>query len=142
MMLLLHQIILNILERIFGTEYKITIAINNLILTNLKCDINKKDVKKSALSSDRIDKYEYITGKEILLSNQNRIIEQTKFTYFPLGKALEKQTKTIEDQGEKQIKAIESRVEKQLLDTDQKSIASLLKKIITEDIIFNLNKIV
>ena len=30
------------------------------------------------------------------------MIEQAKFTYSHLGKALEKQTKTIEDQGEKQ----------------------------------------
>ena len=39
-------------------------------------------------------------------SNQRKIIDQAKFTYSPLGKAFEKQTKTIEDQGEKQIKAI------------------------------------
>ena len=32
---------------------------------------------------------------------------QAKFTYSPLGKAFEKQTKTIEDQGEKQVKAFE-----------------------------------
>ena len=35
------------------------------------------------------------------------MIEQIKFQYGPLGKALEKQTKTIEDQGEKQTKAIQ-----------------------------------
>ena len=35
------------------------------------------------------------------------MIEQGKFTYSPLGKAFEKQTKTIQDQGEKQIKALE-----------------------------------
>ena len=35
------------------------------------------------------------------------MIEQAKFTYCPLGKAFEKQIKTIEDQGEKQIKTIE-----------------------------------
>ena len=34
------------------------------------------------------------------------MIEQAKFTYSPLQKALEKQTKTIEDEGEKQMKAI------------------------------------
>ena len=33
------------------------------------------------------------------------MIEQAKFTYSPLGKAFEKQIKTIEDQGEKQIEA-------------------------------------
>ena len=35
------------------------------------------------------------------------MIEQAKFTYFPLGKAFEKQKKTSEDQGEKQKKALE-----------------------------------
>ena len=34
-------------------------------------------------------------------SNQEQIIEQAKFTYSPLGKAFEKQTKTIEDQEKK-----------------------------------------
>ena len=47
------------------------------------------------------------TGQETLPSNQKQIIEQAKFTYSPLGKAFEKQIKTIEDQGEKQIKAIQ-----------------------------------
>ena len=40
-------------------------------------------------------------------SNQQQIIEQAKFTYSPLGKAFEKQIKTIEDQGKKQVKALE-----------------------------------
>ena len=30
---------------------------------------------------------------------KGRVVEQAKFTYSPSGKALEKQTKTIEDQG-------------------------------------------
>ena len=73
----------------------------------LQYDINREAAKISALSSGKIDKYEYLTGEEILPSNQQQIIEQAKFTYSPLGKAFEKQTKTIEDQGEKQIKAIQ-----------------------------------
>ena len=44
-------------------------------------------------------------------SNQQQIIDQTKFTYSPLRKAFEKQTKTIKDQGEKQIKAIQDNKE-------------------------------
>ena len=64
----------------------------------LQYDINRKAAKISALSSGKIDKYEYLTGEEILPSNQQQIIEQAKFTYSPLGKAFEKQTKTIEDQ--------------------------------------------
>ena len=55
----------------------------------------------------KINKYGYLTGKEIFPSNQQQIIEQAKFTYSPLGKAFEKQTKIIKDQGEKQIEAIQ-----------------------------------
>ena len=73
----------------------------------LQYDINREAAKISALSSGKFDKYEYLTGEEILPSNKQQIIEQDKFTYSPLGKAFEKQTKTIEDQGEKQIKAIQ-----------------------------------
>ena len=64
----------------------------------LQSGINRETSKISALSSGKIHKYEYITGEDILPSNQQRIIQQKKFTYFPLGKALEKQIKTIEDQ--------------------------------------------
>ena len=48
-----------------------------------------------------------LTDEEILTSDQIRIIKQAKFTYSPLGKASEKQIKTIEDQAEKQLKALE-----------------------------------
>ena len=57
----------------------------------------------------KIYKFEYLTGEEILLSNQQQIIGQVKFTYSPLGKAFEKQKKTIEYQGEKQIEAIQDK---------------------------------
>ena len=73
----------------------------------LQYNINREAAKISGLSSGKIDKYEYLTGEEILPSNQQQIIEQAKFTYSPLGKAFEKQTKAIKDQGEKQIKAIQ-----------------------------------
>ena len=74
----------------------------------LQFDINREAAKISTLSSGKIDKYGYITGEEILPSNQQQIIVQTKFTYSSLGKAFEKQTKTIEDQGKKQIDALKS----------------------------------
>ena len=74
----------------------------------LQYDINREAAKISALSSGKLDKYEYLTGEEILPSNQQQIIQQAKFTYSPLGKAFEKQTKTIEDQGKKQFVALES----------------------------------
>ena len=83
----------------------------------LQYDINREAAKISALSSGKIDKYEYLTGEEILLSNQQQIIQQAKFTYSPLGKAFEKQIKTIEGQGKKQVKAIQ---EKQIVNINNK----------------------
>ena len=74
----------------------------------LQYDINREAAKISALSSGKLDKYEYLTGEEILPSNQQQIIQQAKFNYSPLGKAFEKQTKTNEDQGKKQVVALES----------------------------------
>ena len=74
---------------------------------NLQCDINRDAAKISALSSGKIHKYEYLTGEDVLPSNQQQIIEQAKITCSPLGKASEKQIKTTEDQGKKQVKALE-----------------------------------
>ena len=74
----------------------------------LQYDINREAAKISALSSGKLDKYEYLTSEEILPSNQQQIIQQAKFNYSPLGKAIEKQIKTIKDQGEKQVVALES----------------------------------
>ena len=62
---------------------------------NLQYDTNREAAKISALSSGKIDKYEYFTGEEILPSNKQQIIEQAKFTYAPLEKAFEKQTKIL-----------------------------------------------
>ena len=67
----------------------------------LQYDINREAAKISALSSGKLHKYEYLTGEDILPSNQQQILEQTKLTYSPLGKAFDKQTKTIEDHGKK-----------------------------------------
>ena len=87
----------------------------------LQYDINREAAKISALLSGKIDKYEYLTGEEILPSNQQQIIEQAKFTYSPLGKAFEKQTKTIEDKGEKQVKAIQDNRKQLISDDDYKN---------------------
>ena len=64
----------------------------------LQYNINREAAKISTLSSGKIHNYEYLTGEEILPSNQQQMIEQAKLTYSPLRKAFEKQTKTIEDQ--------------------------------------------
>ena len=74
----------------------------------LQYDINREAAQISALLLGKIDKYEYLTRKEVLQSNQQQIIEQAKVTYSPLGKVFEKQIKIIEDQGKKQIEALEN----------------------------------
>ena len=72
----------------------------------LQYDMYREAAKISALSSNKIGKCEYLTGEEILPSNQKQITEQAKFTYFALGKVFEKQIKTIADQGKKQVEAL------------------------------------
>ena len=62
----------------------------------LQYNIKREAAKISALSSGKIE--------EILSSDQSKIIMQAKFTYSPLGKALEKQKKTIEEQGKNKMK--------------------------------------
>ena len=82
------------------------------IITDLekrKITVNKEELKSHQdakvcyICGKRILKelsksIKYLTGEEILPSDQSRIIEQARFTYSPLGKAFEKQIKTIEEQ--------------------------------------------
>ena len=74
-----------------------------LEIKKLQYDFNREVAKISALPSDKIDKYVYLTAKEMQPSNQNRLIEQAKFTRSLLGKALKKEIKTIEEQRIKQV---------------------------------------
>ena len=60
----------------------------------------------------KTDKYEYLTGEEILPTHQSRMIEQATFTYSPLVKAFEKQIQTFENQGEKQVQALKGKERK------------------------------
>ena len=69
----------------------------------LQYDINREAAKISALSSGKIRRYEYLTGEDILPSNQQQVI-----TYSTLGKVFEKQIKAIEDQGQKQVDALKN----------------------------------
>ena len=61
----------------------------------LQYNINREAAKISALSSDKIHKYEFLTNEDILPSNKQQIIEQAKFTYSPLGKALKNKQKQM-----------------------------------------------
>ena len=62
------------------TTYNTILTIDDHIRNEkLQYDINRETEKISALSSGKIDKYEYLTGEEILPSIQPQIIEKAKF---------------------------------------------------------------
>ena len=63
---------------------------DKIIDEKIQYDFKREVAKISALFSGKFYKYEYLTGGEILQSDQSRIIEQAKFTFSPLGKAFEK----------------------------------------------------
>ena len=53
----------------------------------IQYDINREAAKISVLSSGEIRKYQYLTGEDILPSNQQQITERDKFSYSLFGKA-------------------------------------------------------
>ena len=53
-------------------------------------DLNREAAKISALSSGKINKYQYLTLEEISPPNQKQIIEQGKLSYLPINKSFEK----------------------------------------------------
>ena len=72
----------------------------------LQYDINREAAKISSLSSGKIHKYEYLAGDNIYPLSNQQIIEQARAIYSPLGKAFDKQIKTIEDQEKNQVDAL------------------------------------
>ena len=77
----------------------------------LQCDIKREAAKISALSSGKIGKYEYLTGEEILPSNQKQIIDQVNLIIHLLERLLK--TKQIklnikEKNKSKQLKNMEN----------------------------------
>ena len=83
-----------------------------LEMKNCNMTLTEKQQKHQQYYLEKNDKYEYLKGEEILPSDQIRVIEQAKFTYSPLGKAFENQTKTIQKQGRKQIDSITNQNER------------------------------
>ena len=80
-------------------------------------------------------------------STQQQVIEQTKFTYFPLGKAFDKQIKTIEDQEKKQVDALNTLksdnkiIEKYIYDTKDTPFISKQKEIFNKLVDERIEKI-
>ena len=63
--------------------------LNRKIMQNeAQYDLDRKAAKISALSSNNLDKYEYLTGEDLGLKPST--VEQAKFEYSPLGKIFNK----------------------------------------------------
>ena len=71
-----------------NTVEKLVVGVERLFVPPILNRVNRATVNISALSSTKIDKYEYLTGDEILFSNQTQIIEQSKFAYSLLKNRL------------------------------------------------------
>ena len=67
---------------------QIKILHRKIIQNEVQYDLNRKAAKISALSSNNLDKYEYLTGEDLGLKPS--IVEQAKFEYSPLGKVFTK----------------------------------------------------
>ena len=93
--------------------------------SNYDSNFNSEAVKISALSTGKIDKNEYPTGKKY----QSRMNEQTKFSYSVLRKTFEKQTKAIEDEGRKPEK-----VSKVLKPAEQQEEPKSIKDILPKEL--------
>ena len=117
--------------------YQIKILDRKIMQNEAHYDLERKSAKISALSSNSLDKYEYLSGEDLGLKPST--IKQTKFEYAPLGKifnkglseddkkeGLFKRLKNIEDKSEKQLKAIaiENKNEKRL-EANSKSLKSV-----------------
>ena len=51
----------------------------------LECNVDRKGAQISELSSAKINKSEYFTGKMILTLDLTRLVKQAEFTYSQLG---------------------------------------------------------
>ena len=67
---------------------QIKILDRKIMQNEAQYDLDRKAAKISALSSNNLDKYEYLTGEDLGLKPST--IEQTKFEYSPLGKIFNK----------------------------------------------------
>ena len=116
--------------------------LNRKIMQNeAQYDLDRKAAKISALSSNNLDKYEYLTGEDLGLKPST--VEQAKFEYSPLSKifnkglnkddkkeGLFKRLKNIKDKNEEQLQAIKNQGEKQLKELKNIDKSKTLKAVV------------
>ena len=119
---------------------QIKILDRKIMQNEAQYDLDRKAAKISALSSNNLDKYEYLTGEDLGLKPST--IEQTKFEHSPLGKIfnkglnkddqkerLFKRWKNIKDTNLTQLEAIEDEGEQQLREVKNINKSNTLKAI-------------
>ena len=74
---------------------QIKILDRKIMQNEAQYDLDRKAAKISALSSNNLDKYEYLTGEDLGLKPST--VEQAKFEYSPLGKIFNKRLDKDED---------------------------------------------
>ena len=67
---------------------QIKIIDNKIVENQAQYDLDRLAAKISALSSNKLDKYVYLTGEDLGLKPST--VEQTWFEYSPLGKIFDK----------------------------------------------------
>ena len=96
------------LEKISSLLVKMTVTdqikiLDRKIMQNeAQYDLDRKTAKISALSSNNLDKYEYLTVEDLGLKSSN--VEQAKFEYSPLVKIFNKGLDEDEDRNEELLK--------------------------------------
>ena len=119
---------------------QIKILDRKIMQNEAQYDLDRKSAIISALSSNNMDKYEYLTGEDLGLKPST--IEQTKFEYSPLGKifnkgsneddkkeGLFKRRKNIKDTNLTQLQAIKDQGEQQLRELKNIDKSNTLKSI-------------
>ena len=69
-------------------------------------DLDRKAAKISALSSNKLEKCEYLSSEDLGLKPS--AVEQTKFEYSPLGKVFNKGLEQKEDKKEELLKRLKN----------------------------------
>ena len=94
---------------------QIKILDSKIVQNEAQYDLDRKTAKISALSSNNLDKYQYLNGEDLGLKPST--VEQAKFEYSPLVKIFNKGLDVEEDKKEgllKRLKNIEDKNEELL----------------------------
>ena len=101
---------------------QIKILDRKIMQNEAQYDLDRKAAEMSALFSNNLDKYEYLTGKDLGLKPST--VEQVKFEYSPLGKTFNKGLNE-DDKKEgwfKRLKIIENGQKNLIRDGDNESL--------------------